>query len=289
MINFDPKEHRYTDEQGQEYISVSKLLEKEFPFDREAIANKVRKYPRSKYFGMPKKEILAEWQRAADIGTELHGAIELWIKEGKEPLDPCLWKMVGKFSSIDFLGKLSAEVRVWHTPLQIAGTVDILVECKNTTKGKTIDGYDTLNVTPHMFKVWDIKTSKRMNEANLRKYSAQMEIYRRLVEKTFHAPAEIGGILWYAQYAEKREDTELHTVIPEPCEEFVDKLFADRWEQIRGRKREHATTGSHEEPQHVSTTKQSPSKGTVSRRPKVSKKGSGQVLDQEPDGEEALS
>lgn len=280
MINFDPKEHRYTDEQGQEYISVSKLLEEEFPFDSEAIANKVRKYPRSKYFGMPKKEILAEWQRAADIGTELHGAIELWIKEGKEPLDPCLWKMVGKFSSINFRGKLSAEVRVWHTPLQIAGTVDVLEKLSHHTFRGPPD---------FTYKVWDIKTSKRMNEANLRKYSAQIEIYRRLVEKTFHAPVGIGGILWYAQYAEKREDTELHTVIPEPCEEFVDKLFTNRLEQISGRKREHATTGSHEEPQHVSTTKQSPSKGTVSRRPKVSKKGSGQVLDQEPDGEEALS
>ena len=58
MITFDPKKHKYTDEKGREFISVTTLLGREFPFDGPAIAKKLVKLEGHRYFGWDYKVVL---------------------------------------------------------------------------------------------------------------------------------------------------------------------------------------------------------------------------------------
>ena len=214
MINFDPKEHRYTDDEGREYLSVTQLLERMFPFDRDEIAAKVSANPNSRYFGMPTQDILAEWSAAADKGTEVHEAIETWIKDGRTPKDPALVPMVEQFAKLPLGDDVLSEERVWDESLRIAGTVDLI----ERQAGECV--------------IWDIKTSKRIEGDTHLKYSMQLEIYRQMVEKRLGQPARIGGIVWFEDYVRRGIKTQLQVVPHLACQEHVAALLRERRMEI---------------------------------------------------------
>lgn len=214
MIHFDPQHHKYTDSDGQEYLSVTRLLSRMFPFDKETIAEKVISNPNSRYFGMEPADVLQEWADSATLGTEVHEAVEAWINKKTSPENAVMASMVEQFGRLRFEGPLLAETLVWDSSLRLAGTVDIIEERDD------------------LCLVWDIKTSKAIAGDVLLKYSMQLEIYRHLVELRFEKPARVGGIIWYEDYVRRRGETRLKIIENSLCKRQVAALIVARQHEL---------------------------------------------------------
>lgn len=103
-------------------------------------------------------------QHAADKGTEVHFAIENWIKFGIEDIRGDYKKYFDGFIewwNLNTPEVLGSEIKFYHKVLRYGGTADLI--CK-------IDGEVTLV---------DYKTSSNINELN---YGIQLEAYARALE-----------------------------------------------------------------------------------------------------------
>lgn len=214
MITFKPESHTYWDENGNEYTSVTTLLSKEFPFDKEAIAEKVSGISSSRYHGMSKERILRMWNDSSEHGNDVHEAVENYIKEKKMPSNPHIKPLVEQFSKLKFKGDLLSEILVWDEKYKLAGTADIL-EC-----------FDDC------IYLFDIKTSNRINDDKLMKFSLQLELYRRMIEKRFNKPTKTTGIIWFEDYVMKRSKTKMRILQPLHLSSIVDELLAKRLKEI---------------------------------------------------------
>lgn len=213
-ITFEPIEHKYTNPDGEEFISVTTLLGREFSFDAPAIAEKVRKIKSSDYHTMTVERILKQWDDSGDHGTVVHEMIEDYIKDDIYTSDESLVPLLEQFKKLNFRGELLSEVLLWDEDYKIAGTADILEDM-----GKYI-------------YLWDIKTSNKISDDKLMKFSMQLEIYKRLIEKRFNKKVIIGGIIWFDNYVKKRRNTKLKVFRTLNVEDSVDDILEKRKKEI---------------------------------------------------------
>jgi len=214
LIIFDPKTHTYTDQNGEKYVSVTTLLSREFPFNEKEIADKVRTIASSKYHGMTTSRILKLWEDSSDHGNVVHEAVEDYIKRDVWPSDNSLVPLVEQFSKLNFKGDLLSEVLLWDEKYKLAGTADIL-ECFDSK-----------------IYLFDIKTSNKIGDNKLMKFSMQLELYRRMIEKQFNKKTESVAILWYADYVLKRSKTKLKLLQPLRVNSVVNDLLQKRLNEI---------------------------------------------------------
>ena len=214
IITFDPKEHKYWNQNNIEYVPVTILLNAIFPFDRVEIAEKVTKIGSSKYYGRSIDRILSLWDNTSIHGKTIHTMVENYIKNHTYPTDNSLIPLLEQFKLLNFSGSLLSEVLVWDERYRIAGTVDILECC---------DKYIYL---------WDIKTSSHIDDDKLMKFSMQLEIYKRIVEHHFNTPVKIGGILWFEDYVMKRKRAKMKVLRTLHCVDSVNEILLKREREI---------------------------------------------------------
>lgn len=200
QVSFDEKNHKYFDNLGREYISVTQLIHEGRPeFNPLEVAKKVSRISSSKYYNIPVQTILEQWEASAPLGTALHGEVERYINSKVITEDKLFRPCVEQFSKLKFSGKLTSEMLVFDEELLIAGTVDLLEES------------DPLYL-------YDIKTSTSnkdgvMAPEKVADYTLQLNLYKLLVEKRLQRPCHIIGILWFKDFARMKENTKL-TIIP---------------------------------------------------------------------------
>jgi len=81
ILQFTPHNHKYTSEDGVDWLSVTSLISQfKQPFDADTIAAKSAKSKKSKWYGMTPEEIKAAWKaeanRATTLGTWYHNCRE---------------------------------------------------------------------------------------------------------------------------------------------------------------------------------------------------------------------
>jgi len=209
MVTLDPLTHQYKDENGVIYTSVTQLLSKIFVFNTNDIIAKITKNPNSKYYGMTPERIKALWNKTGEVGTELHLAVENYIKHKTMPSDKLLVPLVEQFAKLKFKS-LKSEILVSDEEYLLAGTIDILEDS---------DKY---------LYIWDVKTSNKMTNDKLLKFSYQLELYKRLAEKTFNRTTKLGGILWFEDLVVKRNNSKLKIYSIVDCKDEVDAILSDR-------------------------------------------------------------
>lgn len=214
VITFEPVEHKYTNQHGDEYISVTTLIGKEMPFDSKAIAEKVSKIGSSRYHNMTTERILELWDASAEHGTVVHDMVEQYIKDDIVPSDPSLVPLLDQFKKLNFRGELLSEVLLWSDEHRIAGLADIL------------EVFDD-----HIY-LWDIKTSNRIGDDKMMKFSLQLGLYKNLIERQFNKPVIIGGVLWYSDFVLKRSKTKLKVFRTLECSDSVDDILQKRKKEI---------------------------------------------------------
>jgi hypothetical protein len=214
MITFDAKKHKYSDEDGIEYISVTTLLGQLFPFDRNMIAKQISNNPNSPYYKWPLKKIFKDWSDSAVQGTILHNACEKFILDGIIPDDDILKICVQQYAKLKFKGKTVPEQLVYSKKLKIAGTIDLLEFCDN------------------IIYIYDIKTYKKITKDRIHKLSLQLEIYKRLAEEIYNKKCQVMGAFVFEDYVRLGLETKLafHKTID--VKDEVDIILENRYKQV---------------------------------------------------------
>lgn len=171
-IIFRATDHTYWDEEtGEEYMSVTRFLGLEEPFDMEEALEKATKSRYGKYKGWEKEKIQKEWDRIRETGTALHKAIEEYIKhQNIQEIEQEHRQAVWHFAQGQWKGKLHSETLLWSRKLRLAGTCDIISEW-----------YDN-KTEVQVFSIFDVKTSSSL-DYKMEKFSKQMWLYAFMLEE----------------------------------------------------------------------------------------------------------
>ncbi len=180
---FKEDTHQYFTKDGQELISVSKLLsEYKNKFDPEGHIKRAC----AKRDGVTVNEIQEKWDRERDDacirGQNLHEQLEYFVKT-KKILDGNYKSVVEQFAKIKFCGQLYSEVQIFDSSFSIAGTTDLVEVLDN-----------------NIINLFDYKQNKKMDkksrynnkllypldkydECEFNIYCFQMNLYKFMLEQ----------------------------------------------------------------------------------------------------------
>lgn len=196
-IAFDEESHKYLhpkDETGNaEYISVTTLIERFFPFDlKRYIERKAEEENRTE------DDVLDEYllmrDEAASKGTELHEQIENFLKGTEFDSDSNEFKMFLEFYCKEVkpgnLQFFDAEKMIFSNMFNVAGTIDCLFKKERQeeyvmfdwkrSKKLTIDGQ------PRKFGFgYALSELNHLDNSSYYRYCLQQNIYKQIVEKEY--------------------------------------------------------------------------------------------------------
>ncbi len=171
------------------YTSVSTLIDKFFPFDREGAALHV-----ANIRGINVEDALQEFENAKTLGTKLHGYIHNFLQSDgiKIPdIEPDIRPAFNQF--MHFKGNNLANKTIYRTEWAIydedagiAGTCDLVV----INKDGTFALYDWKRTTGIWRKGFQgqmgIGICADMQNCNFNKYSLQLNMYKRILEEKYN-------------------------------------------------------------------------------------------------------
>ncbi|WDE95494.1 PD-(D/E)XK nuclease family protein [Lentisphaera profundi] len=185
------EEHEYKlkSDPNAQFTSCTTFIKQFFsPFNADEVANKlVNNVP--KYFGMTVEQLKDEWNAAADHGTQVHEELEEFIINKSEPKE--LKSIIGKnwlTENIDLEKfELFPEVIIYCKELKLAGTIDLIAQHK---KSGTLLLFDwktnkRINKRSYQGQKGPHTASSNLDDCNFSHYSAQLSLYRYLLEKTY--------------------------------------------------------------------------------------------------------
>jgi hypothetical protein len=202
-IVFNAADHSYKsiDAEDINWISVTSLVSNfKLPFDGKAVANRVTKSKKSKWYGIPPEKILQLWQAEADravtLGTYYHNQREADLcslssieREGipipvYSPIEEGTLKKAPEQKLTD---GIYPEHMVYLKSAGICGQSD-LVEVING-KVNIIDYKTNKEIKTESFKNWEGISEKllaplnHLDDCNYNHYSLQLSIYMYIILK----------------------------------------------------------------------------------------------------------
>ncbi len=189
-IYLEKENHRYIlrDDPGFVFTSCTTFISQFFEkFDKEAIAlNLVTSHPN--YIGMSAQELIDEWDRLTNEGTQVHAEIERFLTEGKPVNHPKARHAIEwlRFKRI-IQKQMLPEFTIYSKELGLAGTIDLLV----LNYDGTYDIYDwktskKIETTPYQGKRGILGPTANIGDCNFNHYSLQLSLYRYILEKYYH-------------------------------------------------------------------------------------------------------
>lgn len=196
-IAFEDETHEYhhpKDETGNaEYISVTTLIDRFFPFDMDRfIQGKAKKEHRSEEDVL--EEFLTNRDEAAEKGTYLHEQIEHFLKGEAYDGSSKEFTMFKQFYQQIVVSKgfefFDAEKRVLLDEYNIAGTVDALFKKPNKDEYLIVDWKRSkkLVVDGHPKKYgygYALSELSHLDNSSYYKYALQQNIYRYILETNY--------------------------------------------------------------------------------------------------------
>lgn len=196
-LAFDEKTHKYMhpkDKTGNaEYISVTTLIERFFPFDLERYISK-----KSLEEGRDEEEVLKEYSiirdEASSKGTSLHNNIEKFLKDNDVISDD---REFGYF--IDFYNQeikrrnltfYDAEKPIFSDDYRVAGTIDSLFKKENSSDLVMLDWKRSkkliIDGRPKKYGYgYGLSELKNIDNSSYYKYCLQQNIYKYILEKEY--------------------------------------------------------------------------------------------------------
>ncbi|ASO05105.1 hypothetical protein [Arenibacter algicola] len=199
-IAFEDETHTYhhpKDETGNaEYISVTTLIDRFFPFDMDRfIQGKAKKEGRSEEDVL--EEFLRNRDEAAEKGTYLHEQIENFLKGKERDEDSKEFSMFKKFYDQIILAKgfefVEAEKKVLLEEYNVAGTVDALFKKPDREEYLIVDWKRSkkLVIDGHPKKYgygYALSELNHLDNSSYYKYALQQNIYKYILEKKYGFP-----------------------------------------------------------------------------------------------------
>lgn len=196
-IAFDEESHKYLhpkDETGNaEYISVTTLIERFFPFDLNRYIEK-----KAEEENRPEEDVLDEYllmrDEAAEKGTYLHNQIEQFLKNTAFDPDSKEFALFLDFYHKEIkprgLRFFDAEKMIFSDKYLVAGTIDCLYKKENKdeyvmldwkrSKKLIIDGH------PRIFGYgYALSELSNLDNSSFNRYCLQQNIYKHIVETEY--------------------------------------------------------------------------------------------------------
>lgn len=189
-IRFHPEEHRYFNEQGEEYMSVSGVLDKFIPpFNREFYSDKIAREKQ-----VSQDEIKAVWdiRREYSIvkGTEFHLYVQAYLTHNRMiELQTPIKREVASFHRFwdkirDRYKVIASELIVADDEYKIAGTVDCVVQNLETEEYFIFDWKTNRKITKtNPVSKMMLPPVDHLEQCGFNKYALQMSFYRFLFNK----------------------------------------------------------------------------------------------------------
>ncbi len=189
-IYFTEADHRYIDDEGIEYTSVTTLLDEFFPkFDAETNASRIAARD-----NVSKEDILAKWNdkkvKAADYGTRVHENAESLVL-GRLLHQPNNDKEAYAFAAVkEFVSSLTyanADIRteqiVFSERLRIAGSIDLLCYIQETDQIYLSDYKTNEKITYEGFRgEMALAPIQHIPASKYHKYALQLNMYEFLLK-----------------------------------------------------------------------------------------------------------
>lgn len=194
-LGFDEEQHIYSkDETGNaEYISVTTLIERFFPFD-------LKRYIEKKATGEERTEedVLIEYlmirDEAAEKGTFLHNQIENFLKGNEFDSDSKEFKMFLNFYDKEIkkrnIAFFDAEKMIYSDKYNVAGTIDCLFKKNDTNEYIMLDWKRSKKLVidgrPRIFGFgYALSELSNLDNSSYYRYCLQQNIYKHIVESEF--------------------------------------------------------------------------------------------------------
>lgn len=196
-VAFDEETHKYInakDETGNaEYISVTTLIERFFPFDlKRFIEKKVVDE------GRTEEDVLNEYlmirDEAAEKGTFLHNQIENFLQGNEFDSDSKEFKMFLHFYDKEIKRRnitfFDAEKRIYSEKYNVAGTIDCLFKKNDKDEYIMLDWKRSKKLVidgrPRVFGFgYALSELSNLDNSSYYKYCLQQNIYKYIVENEF--------------------------------------------------------------------------------------------------------
>lgn len=194
-LGFDEKSHVYAkDETGNsEYISVTTLIERFFPFDlKRYIEKKAKEENRTEEDVLDEYHIMRD--EAAEKGTYLHNQIEKFLKNDEFDSDSKEFELFLDFYNREIIPRnllfYDAERMIFSDKYNVAGTIDCLFKKKNNeeyvmldwkrSKKLIIDGH------PRIFGYgFALSELGSLDNSSFNRYCLQQNIYKHIAETEY--------------------------------------------------------------------------------------------------------
>lgn len=199
-IGFEEESHKYHHPENRtgnaDYISVTTLIDRFFPFDMDRFVQ-----GKAKREGISEKEVLEEFLRdrddAAEKGTHLHEQIENFLNGKEYDADSKEFDMFKDFYQKVVVAKgfefVEAEKRVLLEKYNIAGTVDALFKKPRKDEYLIVDWKRSkkLVVDGHPKKYgygYALSELNHLDNSSYFKYALQQNIYKYILETNYQMP-----------------------------------------------------------------------------------------------------
>ncbi len=197
-ISFEPVKHRYTDASGDEYKSVSRLLNSiEVPFDREGISLRMANGSKTK-----QTEILAEWDAKLNSsitwGNWIHDNLESYHKLGTcdEKLKPAILKIKPLYKNYF---RVYTETLLSDIESKVAGQTDLVVQRQrsvnslydfydyktNEQKGIEFDSIRRKCDPWQHYNKFYLPPLAHLENCNYNRYALQLSLYALIAQKQY--------------------------------------------------------------------------------------------------------
>jgi hypothetical protein len=191
-LGFDEQAHKYIkDETGNaEYISVTTLIERFFPFDlKRYIEKKAEEEDRTE------EDVLIEYlmirDEAAEKGTFLHNQIEKFLKGNKFDSDSKEFVQFLNFYATEIKKRnitfFDAEKMIFSDKYNVAGTIDCLFKKNDTNQYIMLDWKRSkkliIDGRPRIFGFgYALSELSNLDNSSYYRYCLQQNIYKQIVE-----------------------------------------------------------------------------------------------------------
>lgn len=199
-VKLEPISHKYYDDKGLEYLSVSavlKLIQQVFKREERSLQSAAKR-------GISQQEILAEWDKtrddSTDHGTYIHNALESfqntaviqpeWLRyidpAGKENnLEPVIRGICGSYNDY---ARVFSEECLFDEEYRIAGTADkVLMVTSHKASKFDLEDYKT-NFSKGIYTFNKYGNSllhplEHMEDCNFNTYALQLSFYAFMLER----------------------------------------------------------------------------------------------------------
>jgi hypothetical protein len=194
-LGFDEQQHIYSkDETGNaEYISVTMLIERFFPFDLKRYIEK-----KAKDEDRTEEDVLIEYlmirDEAAEKGTFLHNQIENFLKGKEFNSDSKEFEMFLNFYDKEIkkrnIAFFDAEKMIYSDKYNVAGTIDCLFKKNDTNEYIMLDWKRSkkliIDGRPRIFGFgYALSELSNLDNSSYYRYCLQQNIYKHIAESEF--------------------------------------------------------------------------------------------------------